>query len=153
DLNGEPVSASHQISNVSIGPDGKLYVHNGESFIPADARNLNSYRGKVLRVNLDGSVPTDNPYYDASDGITAKDKIWASGFRNPFAGAWRPSEGAQYIPENGPTLDRITRLVKGRDYGWDGTGASFTNYAIYNWVPAHAPINADFVDPTKFNGS
>ena len=53
------------------------------------ALNLNSYRGKILRMNLDGTAPTDNPFYNAADGINARDYVFAYGLRNPFGGAWR----------------------------------------------------------------
>ena len=53
---GETQGQSHQISNITIGPDGKLYVHVGDGFDTAMALNLDSYRGKILRMNLDGSV-------------------------------------------------------------------------------------------------
>ena len=78
----------------------------------AKAQNLNFYRGKILRLNLDGSAPADNPFYDAGDGITAKDYVFASGFRNPFGGAWREADGAHYEVENGPPGRPVRR---GRD--------------------------------------
>ncbi len=87
DMVGESQGQSHQISNASIGPDGKLYVHNGDGFDTATAQNVNSFRGKVLRMNLDGTPPTDNPFYNAANGITATDYIFAFGLRNPFGGA------------------------------------------------------------------
>ena len=53
----EQQGQSHQVSNLTIGPDGKLYVHNGDGLgTPQTALNLNSYRGKVLRMNLNGSA-------------------------------------------------------------------------------------------------
>jgi glucose/arabinose dehydrogenase len=153
DMPGEPESPSHQISNVSIGPDGKLYVHLGDGFEPAVAQDLSSFRGKILRVDLDGSPPADNPFYDATDGITASDYVYAYGFRNPFGGAWRASNGAHYEVENGPSVDRIARVIPGMNYGYDGTDASMATGALYNWVPSHAPVNIAFVQPETFGGS
>ena len=86
DFFGESTEHSHQISNTTIGPDGKLYQHMGDGFDSSTALNLNSYRGKVLRMNLDGTAPTDNPFYNASDGINARDFVFAYGLRNPFGG-------------------------------------------------------------------
>ena len=153
DLRGEIVSSSHQISNVTIGPDGMVYVHNGESFTPR-------------RCKEPGLVARQDPPRDAERVGPDRQPVLQRRRRDhcprlhlgvrlpqPVRGRLAPEQGARYVAENGPTLDRITRLVKGRDYGWDGTAASFTNYAIYNWIPAHAPVNADFVDPTRFNGS
>jgi glucose/arabinose dehydrogenase len=154
DMPGEPESPSHQISNLSIGPDGKLYVHLGDGFEPAVAQNLSSFRGKILRVNLNGTPPTTgNPFYDDSDGITARDYIWAYGFRNPFGGAWRASNAAHYEVENGPTVDRLAKVVPGMNYGYDGTDASMATGALYQWVPSHAPVNIAFVQPETFGGS
>ncbi len=80
---GEDQGQSHFISNVSIGPDGKLYVHMGDGFQYPTALDLDSFRGKILRMNLDGSAPTDNPFYNAGNGINARDYVYAYGFRNP----------------------------------------------------------------------
>ena len=95
-LNMQPETQgqSHQISNITIGPDGKLYVHMGDGFNAATALNLDQYRGKVLRMNLDGTAPTDNPFYNAADGINARDYVFTYGHRNPFGGAWRAANNA-----------------------------------------------------------
>lgn len=153
DMVGETQGQSHQVSNLSIGPDGKLYVHNGDGFDVSTAQTLNSFRGKILRMNLDGTVPTDNPFYNASDGISARDYVFAYGFRNPFGGAGRASDNFHYSVENGPSVDRFAKLVAGRNYLWDGTDASMGNFAIYNWSPSVAPVNIAFVQPESFSGS
>lgn len=151
---GENQGASHQISNLSFGPDGKLYVHMGDGFDPSKGQDLNSLRGKVLRLNLDGSPAAGNPFYDAGDGITATDYIYAYGLRNPFGGAWRASNGKHYEVENGPTVDRLARIDPGFNYGYDGSDASMQTNALYNWgPPAHAPVNIAFVQPQTFGGS
>lgn len=153
DMVGESQGQSHQISNFSIGPDGKLYVHMGDGFSTATAQNLSSFRGKILRMNLDGTAPVDNPFYSAGDGITARDYVFAYGLRNPFGGAWRASDGRHYEVENGPSVDRFAQIVAGRNYLWSGTDASMLNYAIYNWNPATAPVNIAFIQPGTFGGS
>lgn len=153
DMPGETQGQSHQISNLTIGPDGKLYVHNGDGFSASTALNMSSYRGKVLRLNLDGSAPTDNPFYNAGNGINATDYIYAYGLRNPFGGAWRDADAAHYEVENGPSIDRLARVDEGESYGWNGSDASMTINAIYNWNPAHAPVNMTFVQDSNFFGS
>ncbi|MGH7288225.1 MAG: PQQ-dependent sugar dehydrogenase, partial [Myxococcota bacterium] len=115
DMFGEEQGQSHQISNLSFGPDGLLYVHVGDGFAVHLARDLASFRGKILRLQPDGAAPADNPFYDAGDGITPRDYVFASGFRNPFGGAWRESDGAHYEVENGPTVDRLARVDAGQD--------------------------------------
>ncbi len=81
----------------------------GDGFDSSTALNLNSYRGKVLRMNLDGTAPTDNPFYNAADGINARDYVFAYGLRNPFGGAWRAADNTHYDVENGPNVDRFAR--------------------------------------------
>lgn len=153
DMPGEAQGQSHQISNLSIGPDGKLYVHMGDGFTASTAENLESFRGKILRLNLNGSAPTDNPFYDGGS-ITARDYVFALGFRNPFGGAWRAANGAHYEVENGPSQnDRLARVYSGFNYEWDGSGGSMTTAALFNWDPPHAPVNIAFVQPQTFGGS
>jgi glucose/arabinose dehydrogenase len=152
DFPTEPQGASHQISNVTIGPDGKLYVHVGDGLLTTPALDLTSVRGKILRTNLDGSAPPDNPFY-AANGLLATNLIYAYGLRNPFGGAWRDADGAQWEVENGPSVDRLAKVVGGRNYLWDGTDASMSNFAAYNWSPSVAPVNIAFVQPGTFGGS
>jgi hypothetical protein len=149
---GENQGQSHQISNITIGPDGKLYVHMGDGFVSATAQNLDSFRGKILRMNRDGSPPTDNPFYNGGT-INARDYVYAYGVRNPFGGAWRASDGVHYEVENGPSIDRFARVPAGMNLQWDGSDFSMTLNALYNWNPATAPVNITYVQRETFNGS
>jgi glucose/arabinose dehydrogenase/PKD repeat protein len=154
DMVGETQGQSHQISDISIGPDGKLYVHNGDGFDPATALNLNSFRGKILRMNFDGTPVVDNPFYNAGNGITATDYVFAYGFRNPFGGDWRGADGTLYEVENGPGHnDRFARVDAGGNYGWNGSEASMTTNATYVWYQPTAPVDLAFVQPETFSGS
>lgn len=154
DMVGETQGQSHQISDISIGPDGKLYVHNGDGFDAGKALDLTSLRGKILRMNLDGTIPTDNPFYNAANGLTATDYIYAYGFRNPFGGSWRVADGKLYEVENGPgSNDRFAQVNPGVSYGWNGTAESMTGHAIYVWGVPHAPVDVAFVQPQTFGGS
>jgi len=149
----EPLGPSHQISNVSVGPDGKLYVHIGDGLLVTPSQDLNSVRGKILRMELDGAPSADNPFYDPSDGLNAKDYVFAYGLRNPFGGAWRDADGSQWEVENGPSVDRMAKVVRGQNYLYDGTDASMQLFAVYNWVPSHAPVNIAFTQSSTFGGS
>jgi len=73
--------------------------------------------------------------------------------RNPFGGAWRAADGKHYEVENGPSTDRFVQINPGVDYLWDGDNSDMFQYAIYNWNPAHAPVNIDFIQSTTFAGS
>ena len=141
----ESQGPSHQIGSVSIGPDRKLYVQVADGLSVESAQNLESLLGKVLRVNLDGSPAADNPFYDASDGITPRDYVYAYGLRNPFGGAWRAADDSLYMVENGPSVDRFARVVPGRNFLWDETNDSMRAFALYAWEPSHAPVNIAFV--------
>ncbi len=149
---GETQGQSHQISNISIGPDGMLYVHMGDGFDSTTALNLNSYRGKILRMNLNGAAPTNNPLYNGAP-INARDYIYAYGFRNPFGGAWRQADGKHYEVENGPSIDRFALVNPGVSYGWNGSQSTMTIGAIHVWDPSVAPVNIVFVQPGTFGGS
>jgi glucose/arabinose dehydrogenase len=149
----DAMGASHQTSSVSIGPDGRLYVHIGDGLLTAPALDMESVRGKILRMNLDGTAPADNPFYDAQDGITDKDLIFVLGLRNPFGGAWREADGSLWEVENGPGTDRLAKVVAGRNYLWDGSDVSMRNFAAYSWFPSHAPVNIAFPQPSTFGGS
>jgi glucose/arabinose dehydrogenase len=141
----EKQAPSHQISNLSIGPDRKLYVHLADGMQPERAQNLESFLGKILRFNFNGTAPRDNPFYAASDGITARDYVYAYGLRNPFGGGWRAADETLYLVENGPYMDRFARVPRGRNFLWNHTNESMRNYALYNWVPSHAPLSIAFV--------
>ncbi len=153
DMPGETQGQSHQISNLTLLPDGTLLCHMGDGFDASTGQNLNSYRGKILRLHLDGMPVASNPFYNAGDGITSRDYVYAYGLRNPFGGEWRASDGAHYIVENGPSIDRFAKIVAGRNYLWDGSDASMANYALKNWNPAVGPVNLAFVQPQTFGGS
>lgn len=71
------VHAAHQIQALTIGFDNKLYVNLGDGMVkPNPAQDENDLRGKILRMNFDGSIPDDNP--------NPKSYVFAKGFRNPF---------------------------------------------------------------------
>ncbi|MGZ7096805.1 MAG: PQQ-dependent sugar dehydrogenase, partial [Methanobacterium sp.] len=109
------IKAAHQMQAITIGFDGKLYVNLGEGMVnPEVAQDDNDLRGKILRINLDGSIPDDNP--------NPTSPIFAKGFRNPFGARWRESDKSLYITDNGPAYDdRIARVEAGKNYGWPST--------------------------------
>lgn len=109
----------HKGGRLAFGPDGKLYVTLGENHLAAQAQDPSSLRGKILRYNADGSVPTDNPF-----GST--NPVWAIGLRNPFGLAFS-SDGKLFVTDNGPSgdagspstgYDRVLQVVRGGNYQW-----------------------------------
>ncbi|MGB2854435.1 MAG: PQQ-dependent sugar dehydrogenase [Dehalococcoidia bacterium] len=135
------VKAAHQIQAVTIGLDGKLYVNVGDGMIdPNVAQDDNDLRGKILRMNLDGSVPEDNP--------TLGSLVYAKGLRNPFGAVWRKSDGALYISDNGPEQDdRIARVEPGGNYGWP---ESMRRNSLFVWEYCQAPTAIDFMQGGQF---
>lgn len=152
DMPGEPQGQAHYISHLELMADRTVLVHMGDGFDASTARNLNSYRGKILRMNLDGSPPTDNPFYTPGT-VTARDYVYVLGVRNPFGGRTRAADGAHYFVSNGPDVDRLSKVVPGRDYLWAGSNAQMFNFAIHAWAPAVGPVNMAWVQGPAFGGS
>jgi glucose/arabinose dehydrogenase len=137
---------NHNGGAIHFGRDGKLYVAVGENANPARAPQLTSVMGKILRVNADGSIPTDNPFYTQTTGQNRA--IWAKGLRNPFTFAFQPGTGRMFIDDVGNlTWEEINDGVAGRDYGWgssmvDGDATAFYRYGSGQVVvapPAPSP--------------
>jgi glucose/arabinose dehydrogenase len=153
DMAGELQGASHQVSDLTIAPDGTLYVHNGDgSLEPEVAQDLGSFRGKVLRMGLEGEPHPENPFYDEGDGVSARDYVYAYGLRNPFGGALRLGDGAYLMVENGPFVDRLAPLLPGENYQWP-VDKTMSHLAAYRWIPSHAPVGIEFVEPQRLGGS
>lgn len=152
DMPGEFQGQAHYISHMELIGDGTMFVHMGDGFVTNTARDLNSFRGKILRMNLDGTAPSDNPFYTAGTD-TARDYVWSLGVRNPFGGRTRESDGEHYFLDNGPSVDRFAKVVRGRDYQWNGSNSSMRTFALHDWDPAVGPVNLAFIQPGTFAGS
>ncbi len=148
-------ATNHNGGAVHFGKDGKLYVAVGENADPANAQTLDNLLGKMLRINKNGTIPTDNPFYDRASGKNRA--IWALGLRNPYSFAVQPGTGRIFINDVGQdTWEEINRGLKGANYGWpvkegperdprytapifayqhgsgDTTGCAITGGAFYN---------------------
>src|SRR5215813_7854683 len=73
----------HQGGNIKFGPDGKLYIAVGDDRNGENSQSFTTLFGKILRINRDGSIPTDNPFYQTTTGNYRA--IWALGLRNPYS--------------------------------------------------------------------
>ena len=110
-------ATNHNGGGIHFGPDGKLYVGVGENANPANAQTLANRLGKLLRINADGSIPTDNPFFNMAAG--ANRAIWALGLRNPFTFAFQPRTGRLFINDVGQsTWEEIDDGIAGSNYGW-----------------------------------
>lgn len=137
---------SHQIQQCSFGPDGKLYTFLADGPDPANALDDRTFHGKVLRLNPDGSAATDNPFYNPQNPTAALSYQFTKGHRNAYGMTWR-ADGFLYLTENGPNVDRLVRIERGRNYGWDGTDDSMLTNAVYVWPENHhSPVGLVFIE-------
>lgn len=126
-LNLEVLGAAliHNGGALHFGPDGKLYVAIGENANTQAAQNLDSYFGKLLRINKDGSVPTGNPF---TTGSEQRRRVWAYGLRNPFTFSIDHETSRIFVNDVGQGLwEEINdATVGGRNFGWPATEGKFT---------------------------
>lgn len=137
-----PASSIHNGCRLLIA-EGKLYISTGDASDTSTPQQLNNLAGKVLRLNLDGTIPNDNPY--------PNNPVWSFGHRNPQGLAW--IDGQLFSSEHGPDSDDEVNLIqKGKNYGWpnvrgfcnESNESSFCNLnnvvePLKNWTPTLAP--------------
>jgi len=131
-LQGLPTHTDHVGGRLAFGPDRKLYLtigDQGSNFGPnlcnanhaqdlptaaeVKVKDWSHYQGKILRIELDGSIPSDNPMID---GVRSHVFTW--GHRNPLGLVFGPN-GRLYESEHGPSSDDEVNLIEGgRNYGW-----------------------------------
>ena len=98
-------------------PDGTLLLAIGDGSDNSKPQDLNSRFGKMVRLRDDGTIPTDNPFYDRLDGDARA--IYALGFRNPFTMARQPSTGLVLANDvGGSSWEEVNAIVAGGNYGW-----------------------------------
>lgn len=109
------VGNGHYGHRMAVSPEGYLFITSGERQHFTPAQNMDMNMGKVVRLNLDGSVPMDNPFY-GQGGVT--DEIWTLGHRNPL-GADFDADGQLWVHEMGPAHgDELNKIVRGENYGY-----------------------------------
>lgn len=117
DLDSLSGATNHNGGAIHFGPDGKLYVAVGDNANGNNAQSLNTVHGKMLRLNSDGTIPTDNPFFGATSGNNRA--IWALGLRNPFTFAFQPDTGRMFINDVGQnTTEEVNDGLPGANYGW-----------------------------------
>ena len=149
-------ATNHNGGAIHFGPDGKLYIGVGENANGANAQSLSNLLGKMLRINADGTIPPDNPFYNTATGNNRA--IWALGLRNPFTFAFQPGTTRLFINDVGEsTYEEINDGIAGSNYGWPITEGPTSNSAfrgpIYfyghgtNNVTGCAIVGAAFYNP------
>ena len=127
----------HMGGGMGFGADGKLYLSMGENNTPSNSQDPAVYKGKVLRINKDGSAPSDNPYISSSSQVTKR--IWAYGVRNPYTLSIQPGTGKIFVNDVGAdSWEEINDATTGgRNFGWPNAEGNSTNIAYTNPVFAY----------------
>ncbi len=130
-LTGIPSNSNHNGGQLLFGPSGKLYVSTGDAGDRAAAQRRGTLNGKILRVDPDGSAPSDNPFGN---------RVWTLGHRN-VQGLALDGRNRLWASEFGENEhDELNRIVKGHNYGWpvveggDGPGGRFHDPYVM-WTP------------------
>ncbi|MEM1360168.1 MAG: PQQ-dependent sugar dehydrogenase [Pseudomonadota bacterium] len=141
----------HFGSRIVEAPDGTLFITIGDRGNRDQAQNLAAHHGSVVRINRDGSVPSDNPFTDLAG---AQPEIWSYGHRNP-QGAALDAQGQLWVVEHGARGgDEVNRVTRGSNFGWpvisygrhysgakigEGTAKSGMEQPAHYWDPSIAP--------------
>ena len=134
-----PGNSHHGAHLAIIG--SKLFVSTGDHDDPSVSQDTSDRAGKILRYNLNGSIPAGNPFENA---------VWSYGLRNPYGLAHRPGTSQLFATDNGPDCDdELNEIVEGRNYGW---GPNYTCGSIgvgpnpkaplFRWSDSVAPTDA-----------
>ncbi|MEM1156066.1 MAG: PQQ-dependent sugar dehydrogenase [Pseudomonadota bacterium] len=152
----------HYGHRIAFGPEGKLWISSGERQKFDPAQDMDENLGKIIRLNPDGSIPLDNPFYERG-GVTAE--IWSLGHRNPLGLAFDSSDQL-WVVEMGPAHgDELNLVLRGENYGYPivsngnhyngdeiphhDTRPEFEAPKVY-WVPAISPSSLMFYDGDVF---
>jgi glucose/arabinose dehydrogenase len=141
-------ASNHDGCRLLISPDQKLFITTGDATDQTNPQNRNSLNGKILRLNLDGTIPADNP--------VAENPYWSFGHRNPQGLVF--ANNILYSSEHGPdTDDEINIIEKGRNYGWPDVrgfcnepgekkfcAANNVKEPIKAWTPTAAVCGLDY---------
>lgn len=112
-------AGNHNGGDIHFGFDGKLYIAVGDGGVFHNAaQNPNSLHGKILRINSDGTIPNDNPFYNTNTG--RKRAVFAYGFRNPWRFTLRPSNQTYVVADVGQNdWEEVDVLQAGDNFGWN----------------------------------
>jgi glucose/arabinose dehydrogenase len=154
----------HYGHRIAFSPDGYLFISSGEKQLFDPAQDLQSTLGKIIRLNDDGSVPSDNPF---AGNDNARPEIWSLGHRNPLGLAF-DAQGQLWNTEMGPRGgDELNRVIGGANYGYPvvsegrhysgkpipdhDTRPEFAAPAV-SWNPVISPANLLFYSGKDFPG-
>jgi glucose/arabinose dehydrogenase len=153
-----PAAQYHAGCRIAFGPDSKLYITTGDATERNLAQRLDSLAGKTLRLNDDGTVPSDNPFVGQAN---ARSEVWSFGHRNAQGMDWQPGSGLMFQTEHGPSGfdgpgggDEVNIVEKGKNYGWPLIHHKQTRAGLeaplLEYTPACAPASGHFYRGTAF---
>jgi len=166
DLPNLSSATNHNGGAIHFGTDGKLYIAIGDNANGDNAQSFSTTLGKVLRINSDGSIPSDNPFLSQTTGMNQA--IWARGLRNPFTFAIDRTNGRIHVNDVGQdSWEEVNQGIAGSNYGWPQTeglnppGVSGVRYPIHTYQNAgsfcaitggafYRPVTANF--PAEYAG-
>lgn len=144
-----PASQSHNGGRIKIGPDGYLYITTGDAGNRYLAQDVNSLAGKILRIQIDGGIPSDNPFPGSP--------VYSIGLRNPQGLAWN-SQNVLYATDHGESAhDEINIIIPGGNYGWpvavgDEGSAVYIRPLIQSGLETWAPSGMAYITEGPWAG-
>lgn len=132
-------ATNHNGGAIHFGPGGKLFVAVGENAQQSNAQSMSTRLGKILRINSDGTIPTDNPFYNSAPAPDSNRAIWALGVRNPFTFAFQPGTNRMHINDVGEsTWEEVNLGAAGANFGWPNTEGPTSNPAYVSPLFAYS---------------
>jgi glucose/arabinose dehydrogenase/PKD repeat protein len=151
-------ASNHNGGALKFSADGKLLIAVGERAQPSNSQSLGNLLGKLLRINPDGSIPADNPFFASASGVNRA--IWVLGLRNPFTFDVQPGTGRVFVNDVGQSAwEEINDGIAGSNYGWPSTEGVTTNPSFRSPLYAYphdssggcAIVGAAFYNPQTIN--
>ncbi|MGL5839139.1 MAG: PQQ-dependent sugar dehydrogenase [Sphingorhabdus sp.] len=136
--NPKVTGRGHYGHRLAFSPDGKyLFIASGERQKFTPAQDMDGNLGKIVRLNPDGSIPKDNPFYDAANPV--RSEIWSLGHRNPL-GITFDDKGQLWNQEMGPEGgDEVNLVKRGANYGYPKASNGRNYGAATDDMPDHRP--------------
>ena len=146
-----PGALWHDGGRIKFGPDEKIYITTGDSTNANLSQKIDSLAGKILRINADGTIPSDNPFESSP--------VFSYGHRNPQGIDWNEN-GILVSSEHGPSgekgyaHDEINVIEPGKNYGWpvivgDSNNLKYTNPILHSGDVTWAPSGLLYYDSDK----